>query len=287
MSTSTGTSAGPDSGANIIDVDQDRFDSEVVARSHEQPVVVDFWADWCAPCRTLGPLLEQAVEERDGAVRLAKVDVDANQALAQRYGIRGIPAVKGFRDGEVVAEFVGAVAGGQIQAFLDELVPSAADEAAARAARLEDGDPDGAAAAYREALELDPGHDEAAIGLARLTLEDDPEAALELLRPHRPAPRAETIAARAELRLSGAGDEAELRERVAAGGDPEARLLLGRLLAADGEHEEAIEHLLEVVRSGGEHAEPAREHLVQLFTALGDEHPLVQRTRPELAKALF
>ena len=109
-----------------MDITTDAFQSEVLERSRDTPVVVDFWAEWCGPCRTLAPVLEQAVAERDGAVELAKVDVDAEPELAQRYGIRGIPAVKAFRRGQVVKEFVGAVPRAAVESFLDSLTePSA------------------------------------------------------------------------------------------------------------------------------------------------------------------
>jgi len=228
-------------------------------------------------------MLEAAVTERGGAVRLAKVDVDRNPGLAQRYGVQGIPQVLGFTDGEVRSQFTGAVPVARITAFLDELVPSAGDLAVALAGTQE-------AAAARDTLEAaltaDPGHRPAAMALAELVLTDDPDRALELLHPHRPDPTVEALVTRAELARSGGSDLGVLRERAAAGDDDAALLELGRALAADGQHEEALERLLAAVRLGGELRDTARAQLVALFGVLGNDDPRVQAARPRLAQAL-
>jgi putative thioredoxin len=268
-----------------VDVDEADFQTAVLDRSHEVPVVVDFWAAWCGPCRTLGPMLEEAVAARNGEVVLAKVDVDRNQALAQAFRVQGIPQVLGFRDGKVVAQFTGVVPQPQLAAFLDELTPSEADRAVVRARAL---DGEARETELRRALELDPSHREAAVGLADLLVDRDPDAALDLVAPHRPDPAAEAIVTRAELARDGGGDVDALRARVDGGAaDGEALLTLGRALAARGEYDEAIDRLLAAVELGGDTREPAREQLVALFGVLGDTDERVRAARPRLARALF
>jgi putative thioredoxin len=269
----------------VVDVDEAGFQTAVLDRSHEVPVVVDFWAAWCGPCRTLGPMLEEAVAARNGEVVLAKVDVDRNQALAQAFRVQGIPQVLGFRDGKVVAQFTGVVPPPQLAAFLDELTPSEADRAVVRARAL---DGEARETELRRALELDPSHREAAVGLADLLVDRDPDAALDLVASHRPDPAAEAIVTRAELARDGGGDVDALRARVDGGAaDGEALLTLGRALAARGEYDEAIDRLLAAVELGGDTREPAREQLVALFGVLGDTDERVRAARPRLARALF
>src|SRR5438105_3291700 len=144
-----------------MDVSEANFQSAVIDRSHTLPVLVDFWADWCGPCRQLGPLLERAAAARAGKLELVKLDVDANPTLARTYQIQGIPAVKAFRDGKVVAEFVGAQPAPAVERFLDSLVPSEAD------ALISEGDED----SLRRALELEPARADAAVPLARMLLD--------------------------------------------------------------------------------------------------------------------
>jgi len=254
----------------VHDVNEADFAAQVVDRSREVPVLVDFWAEWCGPCRQLGPALEAAVAKRGGELELAKVDVDANQSLAASFGIRGIPAVKAFRDGEVVAEFTGAIPPAQIETFLDSLVPSPADRLAAA------GDEE----SLRKALELDPRHGEAAAKLGRILLaRGEHAAAAELLEPLQGDFLAEGLAARARLTGAANGN----------GGGPDAELLTRAFSAWDeGSHESALEALQEAVvdESDPERRDLIRRAMVGIFTELGTDHELAREHRRRLAAAL-
>ncbi len=272
---------------HVTDVDTATFEEAVLERSHEVPVVVDFWAEWCGPCRTLGPTLEAAVTARDGDVVLAKVDVDSNQQLAQQFRVQGIPAVKAFRDGKVVDEFTGAINAQQVEAFLDGVVPTVADRLAADGRRLTTSDPAAARAAFEKALAEDGDHRGAALGLAELLVEEDPDRATELATPHRPDPRAETVLQRVSL-AEGAGDLQALSDHAEANQDDDGAMLpYGRALAAAGHHEEAIEVLLHGIGLHGEHKDELRGVLVDVLSVLGDDDPRVPDARRRLARLLF
>lgn len=175
------------------------FDRDVVELSKQTPVVVDFWAEWCGPCRALGPALEAAEASRGGKVLLAKVDVDSNQGLSQRFGVQGIPAVKAFRDGKVVDEFVGAVPKAQVEAFFDGLLPSKVDELLAAGDEL----------SLREAAELEPRRADVAVALGRARLARGAEdEALEAVAAHEEDFAAAGIAARIRLAKEGLGTQA-------------------------------------------------------------------------------
>ncbi len=273
---------------NVIDVGQIDFNERVIQRSHEVPVIVDFWAEWCGPCKTLGPMLEEAVDALEGAVVLAKVDVDANPGLSQAFKVQGIPAVKAFRDGRIVDDFTGVIPAGEVRAFVAGVLPSRADLLVREADALAPKEPAAARPLYEEALAEDARHTDAAVGLAELLADTDPRRARSLATPHRPLPRVEELLARLDLAELGGGDLTALRAAVDADPvDGDARLELGQALAAAGDYDEAFTHLLAAVKSGGDARELGREQIVALFTVLGSDHELTRRTRPKLAAALY
>jgi putative thioredoxin len=252
----------------VFDVDEAQFEQRVIERSREVPVVVDFWAEWCGPCRTLSPALEAAAAKREGEVELAKVDTDRNQGLAAAFGIRGIPAVKAFRDGGIADEFTGAIPPAQVEQFFDKLVPSPAD-------KLADSDDE---EALRKALEMDARHLSAAQRLGRLLLmRGETGEALELLDGFQGDFLAEGLAARARLASQdgdAAADSGELQQAFAAwdAGDHEAAL-------------EALEDTLSRAENP-ERRDQIRRVMVAIFTELGADHQLAREYRRRLAAAL-
>jgi putative thioredoxin len=261
---------------HVVDVTDATFEQVVIQGSMEHPVVVDMWADWCAPCRTLGPILEKVATERAGAFTLAKLDVDANavgNALLQAVRSQGIPTVVAFKGGEPVDMFIGAYPEDEVNRFIDSLVPSES-ELVAEEAHAEEvaGDLEGAEEGYRAALETDPANRDAVLGLARILVDrDENDAALELVTPLLPDSGADRIVS--AVRVKGWRDET--------GDDALAR---GKASAFRGDYDVALTTLLEAFSMD---KEAAREAMVDVFNVLGPEDPLVSRYRQRLAAALY
>jgi putative thioredoxin len=245
----------------VIDVTDETFESDVVQRSYEVPVVVDFWAEWCGPCRMLTPVLEKAATAREGEVVLAKLDTDANQRTAAQFQIQGIPAVKAFRDGAIVDEFVGAQPPAMVEQFFDSLVPSEADQLAG----AEDEE------SLRRALELEPTRRDAATKLARLLHgRGERDEARRLVEDLEGDFQAEGLAAR--MRLEDSGDPT-LAEAFAA--------------QDAGDHEKAIDKLIDAIPNADGAKDDIRRAVIAILDQLGVEHPLAREARRRLAAALY
>ena len=283
--------------AHALDVDTASFEQAVIEQSKTVPVLVDFWAEWCGPCRALKPVLEKLAAEYDGKFILAKVNSDENQALAQRYGVRGIPNVKAFVGGQLVDEFSGALPEAQVRAFLQKVIPSPAEKlrGEARAHFIEHGDSRAALALLAQASRLDPANENVRVDSAELLIEiREYEEAQQLIASLSPLAqmddRVKTLAAKLDLASGGSADNEAvnaLSQRVAADpADHEARLQLARALAARNDYQGAFDQLLEVVRRDRKFGDDAaRKAILQLFSVLGD-HPLVSDYRRKLASAL-
>jgi putative thioredoxin len=276
--------------AHVKDIDQQQFGTEVLQRSHEVPVVVDFWATWCGPCKTLGPALEAAAAEYGGAFELVKVDVDQNQALAQQFAIQSIPTVVAFKGGRPVSQFMGAVPPDQIRQFIDALLPTELDQMVDRARDLVlGGDEDAGAAVFRQVLEQVPDHVEAGTGLASLLIAGgETDDALIVLGRLPRTTEVERLEAAARVTAASGADVAAIEARLAESPqDASIKIELAQALAGNGEHEAALDHLLAVVSDKGELMDEARQAMVDIFGLLGDEHPLTVTYRKALSNALF
>ncbi|HWK18752.1 MAG TPA: tetratricopeptide repeat protein [Solirubrobacteraceae bacterium] len=244
-----------------MDVTDSDFQTAVIDRSHQVPVVVDFWAEWCGPCRQLGPVIEKAVSARGGTIDLAKVDVDANPGVSRAFGIQSIPAVKAFKDGQVASEFVGAQPPALVERFLDSLLPSEAD------GLIESGDE----ASLRRAVELEPNRADAIVPLARMLHErGDLDDALELLARVPGSFAADGLAARIGIEQSGTPDLSRAWTALDAG-----------------DREQALDLLLDALPQADGARDDIRRVVVGVLDELGVDSPLARESRRRLASALY
>src|SRR5688500_10800179 len=282
---------------HTVEVDKNNFEAVVVEGSKTTPVLVDFWAPWCGPCRALTPVLEKLAAEYGGRFVLAKVNSDENQELAARFGVRGIPAVKAFSGGGVVDEFTGGQPESAVRQFLDRIVPSPADELRdeALAVYAQTRDADRALEVLSRAEALDPKSDDVRIDRAAILADagrnDEARKVIEGLAPlARMDERVSALEAKLDL-AQGAADapsEEVLRSRVEKNGDDlDARLNLAHLLVAGGKYREALEQLLEIVRRDRKYGDDAaRKTMLKVFELLGSQGELVSEFRRKLASVM-
>ncbi|MBS0336780.1 MAG: thioredoxin [Proteobacteria bacterium] len=282
---------------HAVDVDARNFNQEVLEASRDVPVVIDFWAPWCGPCKVLKPMLEKLAAEYAGKFKLVKINSDESIDLAREFNVRSIPDVRAIRNGKQVGAFVGALPLPQLRAFIDKLIPSASETERVRAGELRAaGDAASAIAAYRKALALDPANDLARIELAELLLEhkeaDAADALLAAVKPDVDTDdRVETLRQGVAFVRSGQSGpgEAELAGRIAASpGDLDSRLRLANLYAGGRRYREALEQLLEIIlRDKAFQDGAARKQMVAIFGLAASDGDLVSEYRRKLASALY
>lgn len=294
-----GQPAATHAGDLIKDTTDASFMADVVEASKEVPVIVDFWAPWCGPCRQLGPALEKAVAAAKGAVKLVKIDIDKNPAYAGQLRVQSIPAVFAFVDGRPVDGFMGALPDSQVKQFVDRLAKqgagvSPADELLAMAKEsLELGDPGGAAQAYAQVLQMDPTNVKAIGGMARVLQQSgDLEQArkvLELAPPDAKDPDIDAVRAALALAAEAPSETAEFEQRLARDPDDhEARLELAKALAASGKMHEAVDELIESIGRDREwNDQAARKQLLTIFEAAGPMSDVAKQGRRKLSSILF
>ncbi|MDP2433271.1 MAG: co-chaperone YbbN [Pseudomonadota bacterium] len=279
-----------------FDVDAGNFQQVVIEGSQHVPVLVDFWAEWCGPCRALKPILEKLAAEFQGKFILAKVDSDKNQDIAAQFGVRGIPSVKAFLGGEIVDEFSGALPESEVREFLKRLIPSPAGELHIAAGRARDqANLAEALKLLGEAAKVDARNEAVRLDAADILVElgqlDEARRLFDSLSAlARMEERAQQVLARLSFAEGGqqSGDEASLRGRIAEQPDDmAARMQLANRLVAAGRHQEGLEQLLEMVRRDRAwNDEAARKAILAVFSLLGGQGPLVSEYRRKLARAL-
>jgi putative thioredoxin len=283
--------------AHATDVTSATFEHEVLEASKTVPVVVDFWAPWCAPCKVLKPILEKLAAEYDGRFKLAKVNSDDNQELAAAFGIRSIPDVMAFRDGKPVSHFLGALPESQVRAFIDGVLPKPSEIEQARAAALRAaGDAEGAIAALRAALAIDPSNDPARLDLAELLVEhagaDEAEALLDAVRPNIDwDARVDALRAAvsfARMRASGTTEPTLSAKLAKDPADHAARFALAELHAGAHRYREALDELIEIVRRDKDWNDgAARKQVLNIFNLAEGDDALVSEYRKKFASALY
>ena len=280
------------------DVSQADFEEQVVEASFKQPVVIDFWAPWCAPCKVLKPILEKLADEYGGKFKLAKVNSDENQEIAARYAVRGIPSVKAMVDGKIVNEFTGALPEGSVREWLEKIIPSPAEELRREAQRMVDaGDLDGALQKLTEAAKLEPNNEVVRVDSAEILLAqgnaDEAQRLLDTLRDIDILKDARVLQLKAQVRLAEmkeeGGSEASLAAAIAANeNDLEARLKLANVLIAANRTAEGMDQLLEIVRRDrGFREDIGRKTLLDVFNLLGGQGDLVSEYRRKLSGLLY
>lgn len=293
-------SVGGSGGDLIKDTDTNNFMADVIEASAHVPVIVDFWAPWCGPCKQLGPLMEKLVREAGGTVKMVKINVDENQEIASQMRVQSIPAVYAFKDGQPVDGFTGAVPESQLKTFIEKLTDGAKgslDQLLDQAdALLEDNDPLEALAMYGQAQQESPENERAIAGMIRAAVAaDETDTARDMIEGLPEAWKMKSLIAAAistfelEQVADDAGDTAELQAKVDANPkDFQARLDLALGLYAAKRNEQAIDELLEIVRQDKDWNEgAARENLIKIFDALGPTHELTTSGRRRLSSVLF
>ena len=281
---------------NIINVTMATFQNDVVTKSMEIPVVIDFWAPWCNPCKQLAPILEKLAAEYGGKFILAKINTDDEPQIAQAFGVQSLPTVFALVQGQPVDQFVGMLSEEEIRQWLAPLLPSPAQQLARDAMALVESDPKGAEVKFREALELEPKEDSLRICLASVLLkqnrlEECASLIAELSARGFLEPDAERIKSELEVRLAAAESGGVEEARKATEADPENLMLKIRLAdayAAANQHRKALDLCLEIVKQDfGEARQEAKSTMVKIFDMLGPASELTSEFRRKLSTALY